>query len=200
MSTSPSFTQFHALQRRFFISPTSAILFYDFLLTLGTESKRFWERPAWSTAAVLFYLNRYGAMSGYIAITYFFFAPDFLVNSNVCRFPLPPLRSLTSHAVRGRIDSLHIHRASLNKSPAARNLKCLFSFTLLIRMSSLVVSNTIKSSIVRLQPYTHSYHSGILILRTSALYNNDRRVKYALSSLIILMSINGGVRRALPTY
>ncbi|KAF9496419.1 hypothetical protein BDN71DRAFT_1588954 [Pleurotus eryngii] len=40
----------------------------------------------------------------------------------------------------------------------------------------------------------------ILILRTSALYNNDRRVKYALSSLIILMSINGGVQWYLSTF
>lgn len=63
--------------------PAEAILFYDFFLTLGKESKRFWERPTWSSAIVLFYLNRYVGLSGYIVIAFFFMKPDFLVSTNV---------------------------------------------------------------------------------------------------------------------
>lgn len=38
---------------------------------------------------------------------------------------------------------------------------------------------------------------GILVLRTSALYNNDRRVKYGLGFLMFLMAVNGVVRHPL---
>ncbi|KAL4266839.1 hypothetical protein AB1N83_002723 [Pleurotus pulmonarius] len=138
------------------------ILFYDFLLTLGTESKRFWERPGWSTAAVLFYLNRYGVMSGYIAITYFFFSPDFLVSTKVRCLQLAPFRLLTSHT----------------------------------RQSCLKFEVFIQLHVA----YTHVIIGCILILRTSALYNGDRRVKYGLSSLIVIMSINGGVQWYLSTF
>ncbi|KAF4587015.1 hypothetical protein EYR40_011036 [Pleurotus pulmonarius] len=125
------------------------ILFYDFLLTLGTESKRFWERPGWSTAAVLFYLNRYGVMSGYIAITYFFFSPDFLVSTKAELFSQPSDRS-------------------------QRLLSCL-KFEVFIQLHV---------------AYTHVIIGCILILRTSALYNGDRRVKYGLSSLIVIMLLS----------
>ncbi|KAF7422952.1 hypothetical protein PC9H_011116 [Pleurotus ostreatus] len=72
-----------ATHHRLSFSPTVAILFYDFTLTLGAESKRFWECPAWSSASALFYLNRYVGLSGYIVIAFFFMKPDFLVSTNV---------------------------------------------------------------------------------------------------------------------
>lgn len=70
------------LSSNYLEAASMVILFYDFLLTLGKESKLFWERPAWSSAAVLFYLNRYGGLSGYIAIAFFFWKPDFLISTN----------------------------------------------------------------------------------------------------------------------
>ncbi|KAF4583585.1 hypothetical protein EYR38_002340 [Pleurotus pulmonarius] len=124
------------------------------LIDVVSQTKRFWGRPGWSTAAVLFYLNRYGVMSGYIAITYFFLAPDFLVSTKAELFSQPSDRS-------------------------QQLLSCL-KFEVFIQLHV---------------AYTHVIIGCILILRTSALYNGDRRVKYGLSSLIVIMSINGGVRR-----
>ncbi|KAJ8691062.1 hypothetical protein PTI98_010668 [Pleurotus ostreatus] len=93
------------------------ILFYDFFLTLGKESKRFWERPTWSSAIVLFYLNRYGGLCSKFEIF------------------------------------IQLHVAFL-----------------------------------------HIIISSILVFRTAALYNNDRRVKYGLGFLIFLMAANGVVQ------
>lgn len=120
------------------------ILFYDFFLTLGKESKRFWERPTWSSAIVLFYLNRYVGLSGYIVIAFFFMKPDFLVSTNSCsRFEL----------------FIQLH----------------------VGLIQIIIS-------------------GILVLRTTALYRNDRRVKYGLCILVSLMVVNGLVQWCIRTF
>ncbi|KAF4591231.1 hypothetical protein EYR40_009834 [Pleurotus pulmonarius] len=128
-----------------FLSPV-AILFYDFSLTLGTESKRFWEYPVWSSAAVLFYLNRYVGLSGHIVIAFFFLKPDFLVNTNAPK----------SCSKFELFSELHV-------------------------------------------ALIHIIISGILIIRTSALYNNDRRIKYGLCFLLFLMIVNGLVQWCIRT-
>lgn len=61
-----------------------AILYYDYFLTIGVEIERFWKRTPWSLAAILFYLNRYVVLLGYIPIMVFFIAPQILQRTNSC--------------------------------------------------------------------------------------------------------------------
>ncbi|KAL4262725.1 hypothetical protein AB1N83_004833 [Pleurotus pulmonarius] len=130
------------------------IIFYDFFLTLGKESKRFWERPCWSSATVLFYLNRYGGLSGYIAIAFFFYRPDFLISTN-------------------RYGQYLAFRGS-----GSKNFSC-SKFEIFIQLHV---------------AFLHVIISSILVLRTAALYKNDRRVKYGLGFLMLLMAVNGVVQ------
>ncbi len=53
---------------------SSAILYYDFALTVDTEIERFWGRP-WSLVSFGFYLNRYLSLLGHIPVMYELYAP-----------------------------------------------------------------------------------------------------------------------------
>ncbi|KAJ8496900.1 hypothetical protein ONZ45_g12269 [Pleurotus djamor] len=64
-----------------------AILFYDFLLTIGMEVERFWSRPQRSLASVLFYLNRYAVLVGYIVYLVVFVRPDLFMDGTVSIYP-----------------------------------------------------------------------------------------------------------------
>ncbi|RDX43658.1 hypothetical protein OH76DRAFT_1360907, partial [Lentinus brumalis] len=52
---------------------SSAILYYDFALTVDTEIERFWGRP-WSLVSFGFYLNRYLSLLGHIPVMYELYA------------------------------------------------------------------------------------------------------------------------------
>ncbi|TFK82398.1 hypothetical protein K466DRAFT_603726 [Polyporus arcularius HHB13444] len=52
---------------------SSAILYYDFALTVDTEIERFWGRP-WSLVSFGFYLNRYLSLIGHIPVMYELYA------------------------------------------------------------------------------------------------------------------------------
>ena len=56
---------------------TTALLYYDFLLTLPLEAERFWTgRRSW--ASIFFYLNRYTAILFHIPVIYelFYLMPE----------------------------------------------------------------------------------------------------------------------------
>lgn len=54
---------------------SAAVLYYDYALTLSMEYEQFWKHQSkFSTAAVLFVLNRYLSLLGEIPIVYYMFA------------------------------------------------------------------------------------------------------------------------------
>lgn len=54
--------------------PTTAFLFYDFFLTIPMEVQKIWSRR-FSLVALLYYLNRYVPIAGYIIVLAFMFSP-----------------------------------------------------------------------------------------------------------------------------
>jgi hypothetical protein len=55
-----------------FKTRTSALLFYDYILTFGWEVSRYWGSPL-TFPTVLFYLNRYGTTLGNIPVIFEYF-------------------------------------------------------------------------------------------------------------------------------
>ncbi|KAJ7728693.1 hypothetical protein DFH07DRAFT_757192 [Mycena maculata] len=56
----------------FFLSGGTALLFYDYFLTLNWEVSRYWGSKL-AFANVLFYLNRYGTLFGTIPVVLQYF-------------------------------------------------------------------------------------------------------------------------------
>ncbi|KAI1794911.1 hypothetical protein LXA43DRAFT_93312 [Ganoderma leucocontextum] len=48
----------------------AALIGYDYLLTVGRESRLFWKRKV-NTASILFFVNRYLALFYYVALGYY---------------------------------------------------------------------------------------------------------------------------------
>ncbi|KAJ8483282.1 hypothetical protein ONZ45_g14656 [Pleurotus djamor] len=59
-----------------------AILFYDYLLTFDLEVERFWRRPKLSLVPILFFVNRYGVLLGYVPTVVMLLRPEFLLPGN----------------------------------------------------------------------------------------------------------------------
>ncbi|RPD77000.1 hypothetical protein L226DRAFT_521662 [Lentinus tigrinus ALCF2SS1-7] len=55
------------------LTPVSALLYYDYTLTVGAEIERFWYR-SWSVVSFGFFLNRYLSLLGHIPVMYELYA------------------------------------------------------------------------------------------------------------------------------
>ncbi|KAI6142602.1 hypothetical protein BKA82DRAFT_1003386 [Pisolithus tinctorius] len=65
--------------------PRTALLYYDYALTLGREIELFWKLPRWSWPFVLFIANRYLIVLGHVPLAvYFFWSPGVGSNYSVC--------------------------------------------------------------------------------------------------------------------
>lgn len=51
----------------------AVILYYEYVLTLPTEVRQYWQKGRWSLATVLFFLNRYVAIISHVPIVYEYF-------------------------------------------------------------------------------------------------------------------------------
>ena len=70
MSPSPSPTL------KYVVLASTTLLYYDYLLTLPLELKRIWGQPI-SLVSILYVVNRYSALVGYIPVLMFTFDPPF---------------------------------------------------------------------------------------------------------------------------
>lgn len=92
-----------------FAYPTTAFLFYDFFLTIPMEVQKIWSRR-FSLVALLYYLNRYVPIAGYMIILAFMFSPGIwtprvcnllLSNDTLLSYGLLAVRASPSYLLPG---------------------------------------------------------------------------------------------------
>ncbi|KAJ8508246.1 hypothetical protein ONZ45_g9477 [Pleurotus djamor] len=136
-----------------------AILFYDYLLTFDLEVERFWRRPKLSLVPILFFVNRYGVLLGYVPTVVMLLRPDFLLPGNVLWTIMDKSNKL--HAQESLCINVYNHSQG---NQLAGNWAGLFllDFT--------VFSLTLRKTLILLRDFPDSFTLWSALIRDGAVY------------------------------
>ncbi|KAH9857027.1 hypothetical protein C2E23DRAFT_892486, partial [Lenzites betulinus] len=148
------------LLNNYMAAASITILYFDYSLTVGTEIDRFWGKARLSAASTLFVLNRYLGLLGIVPVMleYFgHFPPQRLASSRPCA------------AVSGP-----------NFGADVDNFRAIINITLSPCRSSLHVSQPTSSQRPGTVHDRQSVYPAILLVRTMALYEGNKRILWVL--------------------
>ncbi|KAI0744767.1 hypothetical protein C8Q76DRAFT_604210, partial [Earliella scabrosa] len=106
-----------------------AILYYDYILTLGAETERFWRRGRPSAGAVGFFLNRYLGLFGHVPVVVEFFGSNSTVDRSLTLQAYHQMLAGISQLIIGALQIFRVYALYRRN----RNVLCL-----LVGMSSIV--------------------------------------------------------------
>ena len=55
------------------VTPLLALLYYEYIITFGTEASRIWSNSRFNAPTVIFFLNRYVILFGHIPVVLEYF-------------------------------------------------------------------------------------------------------------------------------